>query len=152
MWKFYVKKLFYYLKRIILWALIILLVGALIVTIYICIQDIFATKAKDYLLEKYELNKMKIYAIKTTDYVYEKDMQCENLWFKECTDDENLEKEVIFYNFNKEKIKVKVYRDGTYEDDYDGTIREKYLEKLKKKAEEEAKKQAQQQQQNEDIT
>lgn len=133
MWKYYIKKVFYYLKRFFLVLLIIFLIGALILTTYISIQDIFATKAKDYLLDKYELDKMKIYAIKTTEYVYEKDMQCENLWFKKCTDNENLEKIVTFMNFKKEKIKVTVYRDGTFEDDYDGKIREEFLEKLKEK-------------------
>ena len=139
MWKFHLKKILYYLKRIIMILLIIFLVGALVVTVYVCIQDIFATRAKDYLLDKYEIDKMKIYAIKTTDYVYEKDMQCENIWFKKCTDDENMEKEVTFYTFNKEKIKVKVYRDGTYEDDYNGKIKKEYLEKLEKEAEKQNK-------------
>lgn len=135
MWKHYIKNTFYYIKRILLFLLIIFLTCALILTVYICIQDIFATRAKDYLLNKYELDKMKIYAIKTTDYVYEKDMQCENIWFKKCTDNENLEKTVTFMNFKKEKIKVTVYRDGTFEDNYDGKIREEYLEKMEKEKE-----------------
>ena len=139
MWKHHIKNIFYHLKRIILFLLIILLIGALIVTVYVSIQDIFATKAKDYLLDKYELDKMKIYAIKTTDYIYEKDMQCENIWFKKCTDDENLEKVVTFMNFKREKIKVTVYRDGSFEDDYDGEIREEYLKKLIEKEEKQNK-------------
>ena len=53
-------------------------------------------------------------------YVYEEDANCNSLWLKECTDDKDLEKEVIYYTKGGIKFTVKSFKDGSFEDDYNG--------------------------------
>lgn len=106
------------MKRFILFVIAILLVVLFVVGGYYAIQDINATQSKNYLIDKYELNKFKVFTIKTTEYIYEEDEDCDSLKFKKCTDDKNLYKKVIFKYKNKE-IKVYEYNDGTFSDNYE---------------------------------
>lgn len=106
------------MKIFILFVIGIILVVLFFVLGYYAIQDINATQAKDYLVDKYELNKFNVTTIKTTEYVYEEDEDCDSLKFKKCTDDKNLYKKVIFKYKGKE-IKVYEYNDGTFSDNFE---------------------------------
>ena len=121
---FYIKEFFHRIKNFIIWSLkwivAILFVAVILGGIYIGYNDIKASKAKDYLVEEYNLSSYKMYAYKTIEYVYEENVDCSTLWFKKCTDDINLDKEITFIRLEKDfpKIHVTVDKDGHYIDDY----------------------------------
>ena len=105
------------LKRL-FFAILFLAIVALV--IFLCIVtyvDIQSSEAKEYLVETYELNEKDLKIKKFKEYVYEDIADCDSLWFKKCTSEENL---VYKYTFNYEdkKIVVKEYEDGTFVDDY----------------------------------
>lgn len=100
----------------IIFAIIILVVLAGL--IFISYNDLQASKAKDYLNEKYNFGKFDIIAYKTIEYVDKDTTDCSSLWLKKCTDDDNLFKESYFITKDKIKIHVTEYNDGTFVDDY----------------------------------
>lgn len=103
-----------YIKRFGLLLVIVILVFFLGVFIYYSVQDIRATKAKDYLIKEYDYDKFEIFTLKATEYVNKNEVNCSSVWFKKCTDNENLYKEIYFVDKNKEKIFVTEYKDGTF--------------------------------------
>ncbi|MBR6133792.1 MAG: hypothetical protein IKQ29_03655 [Bacilli bacterium] len=123
MW-FYIKQFFKRIWNFLVWSLkwivAIAFVALILFGIYIGINDIKAGKAKDYLVEEYNLDSYKMYAYKTTEFVYEENVDCSTLWFKKCTDDVDKDKEITFILLEKgfPRIHVTVYKDGTYVDDY----------------------------------
>ena len=121
---FYINSFFHRMWDFIEWALkwivALLFVAVILFGIYIGINDIQASKAKDYLVENYNFNSMKIYAYKTVEFVYEENVDCSTLWFKKCTDDVNKYKEITFIRLEKGFGRIHVYvdRDGNITDDY----------------------------------
>ena len=109
--------MFYYVKRFIHFLIIVLLALALILLIYLGIQDINASKAKKYLVDKYGYSEFKVFAYHVTEYIYERDETCKDSWFKKCTDDATLEKKIKFFTLDKDIIEVIQHEDGTFEDD-----------------------------------
>lgn len=106
--------MFYYIKRFLQFILILILVILLIFFIYLGIQDINGSKAKEYLVDEYGYSKYKIYAYHVTEFI--SNNNCEDTWFKKCTEDKTIEKKVMFITFDKQKIEVIQYKDGSFED------------------------------------
>ena len=107
----FVKK---FLKTILIIIVLAIVCGAL----YIGYLDISGSKAKDYLVQEYNYSRYKYFVYKITNYVFEDDVDCNNLWFKECSSDVNMYRDVYIINIEtKEKIKVTLYQDGTITDD-----------------------------------
>ena len=81
--------------------------------------DIQSSEAKDYLVETYDFNKSDLHITKYTEYVYEDITDCSSLWFKKCTDDENLLYKYTFKTTDGEIIEVIEDKDGNLTDDYE---------------------------------
>ncbi len=89
------------------------------------------SRAVNYLVEKYELEVNNLNVTEFQEYVYEDIVNCDSLWLRKCTSDENLAYIIVVETKDGDKITVKEYKDGNVEDDYTkGTIRKEYLEKL----------------------
>ena len=79
-----------YLKRLLFWLFILLLVvfmGYLGVHTY---TQANCSRAINFLVEKYEIEKKELKALSYQEYVYEDITNCDSLWLKKCSDDENL--------------------------------------------------------------
>ncbi len=109
-----------FLKRFLNLIVIIVLFLLLVGMIYLFIQDVNATRAKDYFLKEHDFKKTDLIAYKVKEYVYDEDQDCGTLWFKECTKEENLKKKSYFYIFkSKKKFVITEYEDGTFVSDYE---------------------------------
>ena len=121
------------LKKLLFWLFIILvviLIGYLGVIAYI---DANCTRGVNYITDKYEIKSNEITCKKYQEYVYEDIANCDSLWLKKCTSDENLVYEYTLEDGNGVTIIIKEYKDGTFSDNYEkGTIRKEYLEKQNK--------------------
>ena len=121
------------LKKLLFWLFIILVVilmGYLGVLAYI---DANCTRGVNYITSKYTIKSNDIACKKYQEYVYEDITNCDSLWLKKCTSDENLVYEYTLEDNNGVTIVVKEYKDGTFSDNYEkGTIRKEYLEKQNK--------------------
>ncbi len=111
-----------FIKRSILFVIIVLLLGAFGVLGYYAFVDIRAEVAKDYLIERYGFDKKDLFVTKSTEYVYEDITNCETLWFKKCSDDEKLHYEHTFKLKDGTIIKVKEDIDRNFTDDYNGKV------------------------------
>lgn len=78
-------------------------------------SEIQATKAKEHLIMEYDFTDWNVFAIKVTEYVYEKETDCSTLWFKKCTDNKDLAKEFTFLTTEGETFDVTEYTDGTFD-------------------------------------
>ena len=107
-----------YIKRFLQLLLILVIVFVLVCLIYLFIQDVNSTKAREYAMKEYDLKKTDFIAYKVNEYVYDEDQDCGSLWFKECTDNENLKKKSYFITKDKKKFYVIEYEDGTYESNF----------------------------------
>lgn len=110
------------IKKGIFFIVILILLGILAFFCYLTFVDTNSTKAKEYLLEKYDINEKDWQAIKYTKYIYEDIADCNSLWFKKCTTNKDLQFTYTFRNKAKEEIIVSEYLDGTYTDEYTGII------------------------------
>lgn len=122
------------IKKLIFFIIIVALVGVFAIGAYLTYVDSNSSKAKSYLLEKYEINEKEWIAIEYTEYVYEDIADCESLWLKKCSNNEELLYTYKFINKNKDTIIVSEDKKGNYTDDYKGKIREDY--KVEENAEE----------------
>ena len=61
-------------------------------------HDVMASAAKNYLIDKYEFSSFEVIAYKSTIFVDEDISNCNNLWFKKCTDDKTLQAKYYFIN------------------------------------------------------
>ena len=122
-----------YLKRLLFWLFILLLVvfmGYLGVHTY---TQANCSRAINFLVEKYEIEKKELKALSYQEYVYEDITICDSLWLKKCSDDENLIYTFEIETKDGDKITVKEFKDGTHEDNFEkGKIRQSYLDKLEK--------------------
>lgn len=116
------------LKKLIFFIIIVILVACLGIGAYLTYVDSNANKARDYLLDKYEMDKKEWIATEYTEYVYDDISDCNSLWLKKCTSDKNLHFKYIFRNKKYEKIVVTEDIDGNFTDDYNGKLREKEVE------------------------
>ncbi len=114
------------IKKLIFFIIIVALIGVFAVGAYLTYVDSNSSKAKDYLLEKYEINKKDWIAIEYTEYVYEDIADCESLWLKKCSNNEELLYTYKFINKNKDTIIVSEDKKGIYTDNYNGKIRDDY--------------------------
>lgn len=112
------------IKGLIFTIVILVFLSLIAVGGYMTYVDSNSTKAKEYLLEKYEINDKDWIAYKYTEYVYEDIADCNSLWIKKCTDDKMLAFKYTFINKNKDKITVLEDINGKYSDDYKGTLRQ----------------------------
>lgn len=107
------------LKMVLHLLLIILIFLILVGLCYLFIQDVNATKCKDYAMNEYGLKKLDFIAYKVDEYVYNEDQNCGSLWFKKCTDDKNLVRKTYFITKDKKKFYVIEYEDGVFESNYE---------------------------------
>lgn len=109
-----------FIKKCVFFVIIVLLclcfVGFGILT-YI---DSNSTKARNYLLENYEITSKDWKATKYTEYIYEDIADCNSLWLKKCTTDPTLQYEYVFTNKQKETITVKEDKEGNFKVEYNG--------------------------------
>lgn len=119
----YFKKMLFVLFIVVM----VVLMGLLGINTYI---QASSSRAVDYMIGKYELSKKDIKVIKYQEYAYSDITNCDTLWFKKCTDEQDL-----LYSFKleikgKTKVTVKEYDNKVFEDNYDGKIRKSYLKKM----------------------
>ena len=105
--------------------LLVFLLGLFVVVGIVGYSEIQATKAKEHLIMEYDYTDWNVFAIKVTEYVYEKETDCSTLWFKKCTDDKELAKEFVFLNTDGETFEVTEYKDGTFVVEVDKNDKEK---------------------------
>lgn len=85
---------------------------------YMAYIDINCSAAKQYLVDKYNLNKKSLHSKNYTEYVYEDITDCSTLWLKKCSDDKDLVYSYTFELDNDVEIIVKQDVKGNYSDDY----------------------------------
>ncbi|MGN1371261.1 MAG: hypothetical protein ACI4XM_03190 [Candidatus Coprovivens sp.] len=107
------------LKKVLFGLLILVAIALIIVLGCMAYVDIQSSEAKDYLVETYDFNKSDLHITKYTEYVYEDITDCSSLWFKKCTDDENLLYKYTFKTTDGEIIEVIEDKDGNLTDDYE---------------------------------
>lgn len=107
------------LKKVLFGLLILAAIALIIVLGCMTYVDIQSSEAKDYLVETYDFNKSDLHITKYTEYVYEDITDCSSLWFKKCTDDENLLYKYTFKTTDGEIIEVIEDKDGNLTDDYE---------------------------------
>lgn len=110
-----------FVKKCVFFVIIVILIGFFAIAGYLTYVNANSTKAKNYLLEKYEINEKDWYAIKYTEYIYEDIADCNSLWLKKCTSEESLLYKYTFINKKKEKIIVSEDKNMNYSVEYDGT-------------------------------
>ena len=121
-----------FLKKLLFWLFIILAVVAVGYLASLAYTDANCSRGVNYIVEKYEVKSDEIKTIKYQEYVYEDIANCDSLWLKKCTAEENLLYEYTI-DIDGTKIVIKEYKDGVFEDNYEkGTIRKEYLEKHNK--------------------
>lgn len=116
------KNILGFLKKIILFVIIICLLIALSYFGKMAFMDIQASVAKEYLVARYGLDSKELTAIKSTEYVYEDIANCETLWLKKCSDDKNLHYIHVFKLKDGTEIEVTEYVDRTFIDNYNGKV------------------------------
>lgn len=120
------------LKKLLFWLFIILVVVAIGYLVCIAYTDANCTRGINHIVEKYEVKSEEIKTIKYQEYVYEDIANCDSLWFKKCTTEENLLFEYTI-DIDGTEIIIKEYKDGVFTDNYEkGTVRKEYLEKQNK--------------------
>ena len=105
-------------KKLLKIILVLFILVLILVVGYFTYHDVMASAAKNYLIDKYEFSSFEVIAYNSTIFVDEDISNCNNLWFKKCTDDKNLQAKYYFINKNKEKIIVTEDVDGNFIDDY----------------------------------
>lgn len=105
-------------KRFVFLVVVVALLGVVVLLGCVAYVDINASEAKEYLMEKYEFKNSELMATKYTEYVYEDIADCNSLWLKKCTKDENLAFKYTFKTNDGKRIVVKEYKDGNFEDNY----------------------------------
>lgn len=117
-----------FLKKFLFWifiSMIVVIIGYLGIITY---NDANCTRGKMYLVKKYEVEEKNIKSIKYQEYAYDDITDCDSLWFKKCTSDDNLKYEYTL-EIDGVIIRVKEFKDGSFSDDYEnGIIRENYLQ------------------------
>ena len=107
------------LKKALKIVILLILIAAFVIIGYITYSEIQATKAKEYLIDKYDFNDWNIVAIYHTEFVYEKDTECSKLILRKCTNNEKLYKKFTFITVDGIKVHVTEYKNNTFEDDYE---------------------------------
>ena len=106
------------IKKILFSLLMISSVVLIIVLGCISYVDIQSLEAKEYLIDNYDFKKNELRATKFTEYVYEDITDCNSLWLKKCTSDENLMYKYTFKTKDGKKIIVSEDKDGNLTDNY----------------------------------
>jgi hypothetical protein len=121
-----------FLKKLLFWLFIILVVVAVGYLASLAYTDANCSRGVTYIVEQYEVKSNEIKTIKYQEYVYEDIANCDSLWLKKCTSEQDLLFEYTI-DIDGTKIVIKEYKDGVFEDNYEkGTIRKEYLEKHNK--------------------
>lgn len=110
-----------FIKKCVFFVIIVVLICFLALAGYLTYVNANSTRAKNYLLEKYEIKEKEWYAIKYTEYVYEDIADCNSLWLKKCTSEESLLYKYTFINKKKEKIIVSEDNNMNYTVEYEGS-------------------------------
>lgn len=103
------------LKTLIKFILLVVLLGLFGIVGIVGYSEIQATKAKEHLIMEYDFTDWNVFAIKVTEYVYEKETDCSTLWFKKCTDDKELAKKFTFLTTKGKTFEVTEFKDGTFD-------------------------------------
>lgn len=105
--------------KLVLLFLSLILIGILIYIGYYAYLDTHAEGAKEYLIEKYDMEKFDYVCTSYVEYIYSDLTDCDSNWFKECTQDPTLAYKYVFTNKNKNKITVVETKEGNYTDDFE---------------------------------
>jgi hypothetical protein len=113
------------LKRLVLIPIIIALVGVLIYFGHYAYIDSNAHAAKQYIIDKYNFKTKDVKTVEFVKYVYSDINKCDNLWFKECTDKEDLAYKYVFEVKGEDDITVLEDKNGDYTDDFEEDTKDK---------------------------
>lgn len=107
-----------FIKGFVFAIVIIVLLIIFAILLYFTYVQANSSEAKEYLIDKYEINKKDLFAIKYTEYIYEDIADCSSLWIKKCSDDPNL---LYKYTFKFKDNNINVYEDneGNFTDNYE---------------------------------
>lgn len=106
------------LKKLFRFVILVVLIGLFLAFGWISFSEIQATRAKEYLIKKYDFTDWNVFAITSREYVYEEDVDCSTQWIKKCTDDKELYKRFTFITTEGETFKVTEYKNGEFSDTY----------------------------------
>lgn len=106
------------LKRVLFWLLMAVVCVLIVILCCVAYVEIQSSEAEEYLVDTYDFKKGELKAKKYTEYVYEDIADCNSLWLKKCTDDENLMYTYTFETKDGKKITVSEDKDGNLTDDY----------------------------------
>lgn len=108
--------------KLVLLAITIVLLAALGVAGYYAYLDTHSAAAKRYLIDKYDLDDFDYMCTSLVEYTYSDISDCDNTWFKECSDDPEL---AYKYVFTKKKTKTTITvvedKNGDFQDDFENT-------------------------------
>ncbi len=104
--------------KLVLLAIAVVLIICLIVAGYYAYLDTHGFAAKNYLIEKYDIDENEYYCTGYVQYIYSETADCDNTWFKECSDDPELAYKYTFTNKNKSTITVIEDQNGDFTDDF----------------------------------
>lgn len=105
------------IKRLIVALVTLILLGIIAIAFYITYLDANTSAAKKYLVERYGIDEKELKPKKYIKYVYEDIVNCDQEWFRTCTDDENLEFQYIF-DYKGISIIVNEDKSAKLTDDY----------------------------------
>ena len=105
--------------KLVLLVIALVLIGVLIYVGYYAYLETHGSGAKEYLIEKYDIDDFDYVCTSYVKYVYSDLTDCEKTWFKECSEDPNLAYKYVFTDKNKNTITVVEDKDGNYTDDFE---------------------------------
>ncbi len=127
------------LKRIIRTLFYLVIFAVLIIAGYYVginmYKDLKGNEAKKYLIEKYGFEEKELRVNEYNEYVFKDVANCDSLWLKECTDDEDLVSRLVIKTKAGKEIEVIGYKDETFSDDYDAAPTKAWQEKEAREAE-----------------
>lgn len=106
------------MRKFIFYVVILVLLVIFGIGCYYSYIVINCSEAKDYLIRTYDFSEEELKSKKYTQYVYEDIANCSTLWFKECTDNENLKFEYTFETTDGVTIVVSEDGEGQLTDNY----------------------------------
>ncbi len=106
--------------KIVLLILVLVLLGALGYAGFYAYLDTHSYAAKNYLIEKYDLEEFDYICTSYVKYDYSDISNCEGSWFSECTNDPDLAFKYVFTD-RKDKTTITVVEDkkGDFTDDFE---------------------------------
>jgi len=105
--------------KIVLLFLTLILLGALAYAGYYAYLDTQSFGAKEYLIDKYDIEDFNYVCTSYIKYEYSDISECDKSWFSECTNDPDLAFKYVFTDKDKTTITVVEDKNGNYTDDFE---------------------------------